>query len=87
MLWPGRAKALKVKEAAEVAVVDVLLHTLADDLLVFLKEVGVAVTHFCGDFVSHVDKLPEVGVIVGVAGDVAEGIGEFRTLPGGDFSG
>ncbi len=69
------------------AVVDIFFDTLADDLLVFFKEVGVVVVHLRSDFIPHMDQLPEVGVIVGVPGNMPQGIGEFVAAPGSDFPG
>src|SRR5574344_583804 len=76
---------LEVEQTFEVSVVDVFFDAGANNIGVFFQQVGVGAAQFGSYLVTHVDQLAEVGVVVGVSGDVAQGVGVFFGRPAFDF--
>ena len=63
------------------ASVDVFGDLLSDDLPVCFQRMGKFLAVFGRHFIADMDQLPEIRVIVGVAGDMAKRIRQFCAAP------
>jgi len=65
----------------EVPVIDVFGDGLGDCGFVFFEGIDIAGTHFCGDFIAHMQELAEIGVVVRAGLVMAKGRGESLAVP------
>lgn len=75
--------ASQVEEPFQMSVVDVFFDALPNNILVLFQQVGKPLLHFSGNFVAHMNELPEVGIVIGMIGYMPQCIGEPGAIPGG----
>ena len=74
-------RVLEIKEAFEMAVVEVFFYARTNQRAVCLEQMRVMIAHFGCNFITNMNQLPEIRIIIRVSGDMTKGIGEFLATP------
>ena len=63
------------------AIVNVFFNTTAHYVGIFFQQTCVFFAHFGGNFVSNMNQLAKVWIIISMAGNMAQSVGKFFAIP------